>query len=138
MESGQQSDEHKCDGFHKRLAFERWDSDGDPRYSPKTPSPTHRFVQCTLAPEPQRPIEDRARMDLAWISLAALLVVIVVSCTSTVNAGLLSIALAWVLGIYIAPALGTPLDIKQLVAGFPTDLCLTLIGVTLLFSQAQV
>src|SRR5438045_5389647 len=26
---------------------------------------------------------------------------------------------------------------KQLISGFPTDLCLTLIGVTLLFSQAQ-
>jgi len=77
-------------------------------------------------------------MDLAWISLAALLVVMAVSCTSSVNAGLLAIALAWVLGIYVAPALGTPLTIKDLIAGFPTDLCLTLIGVTLLFSQAQV
>jgi Na+/H+ antiporter NhaD/arsenite permease-like protein len=77
-------------------------------------------------------------MDLAWISLAALLLVMVVSCTSTVNAGLLSIALAWILGIYIAPALGQPLEIKDLVGGFPTDLCLTLIGVTLLFSQAHV
>jgi di/tricarboxylate transporter len=77
-------------------------------------------------------------MDLAWISLAALLLVMVVSCTSTVNAGLLSIALAWILGIYVAAAFGQPLEMKQLVAGFPTDLCLTLIGVTLLFSQAQV
>ena len=77
-------------------------------------------------------------MDLAWISLAALLLVMVVSCTSTVNAGLLSIALAWVLGLYIAPALGQPLQIKDLVNGFPTDLCLTLIGVTLLFAQAHV
>jgi Na+/H+ antiporter NhaD/arsenite permease-like protein len=77
-------------------------------------------------------------MDLAWISLAALLVVMVVSCTSTVNAGLLAIALAWIVGIYVAPALGTPLTVKDLAAGFPTDLCLTLIGVTLLFSQAHV
>src|SRR5262245_51883807 len=77
-------------------------------------------------------------MDLAWISLAALLLVMVVSCTSTVNAALLSIALAWILGIYIAAAFGQPLEMKQLVAGFPTDLCLTLIGVTLLFSQAHV
>jgi Na+/H+ antiporter NhaD/arsenite permease-like protein len=77
-------------------------------------------------------------MDLPWISLAALFVVMAVSCTSAVNAGLLAIALAWVLGIYVAPALGTPLTTKDLVAGFPTDLCLTLIGVTLLFSQAHV
>jgi Na+/H+ antiporter NhaD/arsenite permease-like protein len=76
-------------------------------------------------------------MDLAWISLAALLVVVVVSCTSTVNPGLLALALAWVLGLYIAPALGTPLTMKEIVAGFPSDLCLTLIGVTLLFSQAR-
>jgi Na+/H+ antiporter NhaD/arsenite permease-like protein len=76
-------------------------------------------------------------MDLAWISLAALLLVVIVSCTSTVNAGLLSIALAWILGLYVAPALGTPIEVKDLVAGFPTDLCLTLIGVTLLFSQAR-
>lgn len=77
-------------------------------------------------------------MDLAWISLAALLLVIVVSCTTTVNAGLLSIALAWILGIYVAAAFGTPLGMKDLVAGFPTDLFLTLVGVTLLFSQAHV
>jgi Na+/H+ antiporter NhaD/arsenite permease-like protein len=77
-------------------------------------------------------------MDLAWISLAALLLVMVVSCTNTVNAGLLAIALAWILGIYVATAFGRPLEMKQLVAGFPTDLALTLIGVTLLFSQAQV
>jgi Na+/H+ antiporter NhaD/arsenite permease-like protein len=76
-------------------------------------------------------------MDLAWISLAALVVVVIVSCTSTVNAGLLSIALAWLLAMYVAPALGTPLTMKELVSGFPTDLCLTLIGVTLLFSQAR-
>src|SRR5262249_13010945 len=54
------------------------------------------------------------------------------------NAGLLSLALAWVLAIYVAPAFGQPLEMKQLVAGFPTELCLTLIGVTLLFSQAHV
>ena len=74
----------------------------------------------------------------AAVALAALFVVVVASCTSTVNAGLLALALAWVLGLYVAPALGTPIAIKQLVAGFPTDLCLTLIGVTLLFSQAHV
>jgi Na+/H+ antiporter NhaD/arsenite permease-like protein len=77
-------------------------------------------------------------MDLAWISLAALVLVMVVSCTTTVNAGLLAIALAWILAIYIAAAVGSPLGMKDLVAGFPTDLCLTLVGVTLLFSQAQV
>src|SRR5262245_37657894 len=77
-------------------------------------------------------------IDLAWISLAALLVVVVISCTSTVNAGFLSIALAWILGVYVAPALGTPMKAKDVMAGLPTDLCLQLIGVTFLFSQAHV
>jgi Na+/H+ antiporter NhaD/arsenite permease-like protein len=76
-------------------------------------------------------------MDLAWISLAALLVVIAVSCTNTVNPGLLAIALAWILALYVAPAFDTPLELKKLVAGFPADLFLTLVGVTLLFAQAQ-
>lgn len=77
-------------------------------------------------------------MDLAWLSLAALFVVIVVSCTTSVNAGFLSIALAWGIGVYAAAAFGKPLEVKDLVAGFPADLFLTLVGVTLLFSQAQV
>jgi len=77
-------------------------------------------------------------MDLAWISLAALVLVMVVSCTTTVNAGLLAIALAWILVVYVSAAVGSPLTMKDLIAGFPTDLCLTLVGVTLLFSQAQV
>lgn len=77
-------------------------------------------------------------MDLAWISLAALLVVIVVSCTTNLNAGLLAMGLAWLLGIYVAPRFGQALSIKELMGGFPIDLFLTLVGVTLLFSQAQV
>src|SRR5262245_28309003 len=94
------------------------------------------FQDTTM--QPIKHVRGPIEMDLAWISLAALLVVMAVSCTSTVNAGLLAIALAWVVGIYVAPALGTPIAMKDLVAGFPTDLCLTLIGVTLLFSQARV
>jgi len=77
-------------------------------------------------------------MDLAWISLAALLLVMAVSCTSTVNAGLLSIALAWLLGVYATLVAGKPLPIEKIVAGFSGDLFLTLVGVTLLFSLAHV
>jgi len=77
-------------------------------------------------------------MDLAWISLAALLLVMVVSCTSTVNAGLLSIALAWLLGIYATYVAGKPLPVEKIVAGFDGSLFLTLAGVTLLFSVAHV
>ncbi|MGE5194307.1 MAG: SLC13 family permease, partial [Deltaproteobacteria bacterium] len=77
-------------------------------------------------------------MDLPWISLAALLVVIVLSCTTAVNPGVVAVALAWLIGVFVAPACGQPLAVKDIVAGFPSDLFLTLVGVTLLFTQAQV
>src|SRR5262249_48355183 len=76
-------------------------------------------------------------IDLAWLSLAALVLVIVLSCTTTVNPGFLSLALAWLIGIYLAPLWGRELTMGQLVSGFPTDLFLTLVGVTLLFSLAK-
>ena len=43
-------------------------------------------------------------MDLAWISLAALILVIVASCTTTVNPGFSRIVFAWVIGVYLGPA----------------------------------
>ena len=69
----------------------------------------------------------------AAISLGALLVAIVVSCTIRLHVGFLAIGLAWVVGVYVAG-----LSANQVIAGFPTRLFLTLAGVTLLFSQAQV
>lgn len=77
-------------------------------------------------------------MDLAWISLAALVVVIVASCTTPVNPGILAVVLAWAIGSYLAPALGRPIGPAAVLAGFPTELFLTLVGVTALFAQAQV
>jgi len=75
-------------------------------------------------------------LDLAWISLAALLVVIVCSCTTNVNPGVLALAFAWIIGVYLIG--GDPkANFRALVGGFPTDLFLTLLGVTLLFTQAQ-
>src|SRR5262245_30976511 len=75
-------------------------------------------------------------LDLAWISLAALLVVIVCSCTTKVNPGILALAFAWIIGVYLVP--GDPrTNFRKLVDGFPSDLFLTLTGVTLLFTQAQ-
>ena len=47
--------------------------------------------------------------------------------------GLLAIALAWVIGVYLG---GMP--VREIAAGFPVDLFITLAGVTLLFSQAHV
>jgi di/tricarboxylate transporter len=76
-------------------------------------------------------------MDLAWISLAALLVVIVLSCTTAVNPGIVSLALAWVIGVYVAPFWGRRYTIVEVLGGFPTDLFLTLVGVTLLFTLAR-
>ena len=72
-------------------------------------------------------------MPLAELSLAALVIAIAVSCVSEVNVGFLAIALAWIVGVYLGG-----MSIGQLVAGFPSQLFLTLAGVTLLFSQAQV
>ncbi len=76
-------------------------------------------------------------IDLAWISLAALVLVIAASCTTAVNPGFLSLALAWVIGIYVAPFWGRTFKIGDLLGGFPTELFLTLVGVTLLFTLAR-
>ncbi len=71
-------------------------------------------------------------MDVATISLGALLITIILSCTSRIHIGFLAISLAWVVGVYIAG-----LSPNEVMSGFPTRLFLTLTGVTLLFSQAQ-
>jgi len=77
-------------------------------------------------------------VDLAGISLVALLLTIAVSCTTRVNPGLLALVFAWVIGVYLAPLWDKSIGMKGVVAGFPTDLFLTLVSVTLLFTQAQV
>ena len=71
-------------------------------------------------------------MSLAVISVAALVTAVVVSCVSRLNVGVLAIALAWIVGVYIG---GLPAN--TVMSGFPSQLCLTLIGVTLLFALAQ-
>jgi di/tricarboxylate transporter len=76
-------------------------------------------------------------IDLAWISLAALVLVIVLSCTIAVNPGFVSVVFAWVIGIFLAPLCGRPFTMSEVLAGFPTDLFLTLVGATLLFSMAR-
>jgi Na+/H+ antiporter NhaD/arsenite permease-like protein len=72
-------------------------------------------------------------MSLGIITLGALALAILLSCTTRLNVGLLAIALAWVIGVYIAD-----LPLRDVTSGFPVDLFLTLAGVTLLFSQARV
>ena len=71
-------------------------------------------------------------MNLAVISVCALPLAVVVSCVSRLNVGVLSLALAWIVGVYIA---GMP--VTSVMAGFPSQLFLTLTGVTLLFALAQ-
>jgi Na+/H+ antiporter NhaD/arsenite permease-like protein len=72
-------------------------------------------------------------MSLAAISVAALVLALLVSCTSSVHVGFLAIVLAWIVGVYFGG-----MTVDQVIAGFPTSLFLTLVGVTLLFAQAQV
>ena len=71
-------------------------------------------------------------MSLAWISLIALIIALLVSCTTSLNVGVLALATAWVVGVYLG---GMRLD--EILSTFPTQLFLTLVGVTLLFTQAQ-
>ncbi len=71
-------------------------------------------------------------MSPAVVSLLALVVAIALSMTSRINVGLLSIALAWLIGIYV-----TGLKPDEVMGGFPIALFLTLTGVTLLFGIAD-
>ena len=71
-------------------------------------------------------------MNLAWISVAALALAIILSCVTTINVGVFAIALAWIVGVYMG---GMP--VATVMSGFPSALFLTLAGVTLLFTMAQ-
>ena len=72
-------------------------------------------------------------MSLAALSVSALALAVAVSCFTRLNVGLLAVALAWVVGVYIG---GMP--VNSVMGGFPSQLFLTLTGVTLLFTMAQV
>jgi di/tricarboxylate transporter len=71
-------------------------------------------------------------MSLAVLSVAALAAAIVVSCVTTLNVGVLAVALAWIIGVYVG---GQP--VATVMGGFPSQLFLTLTGMTLLFTAAQ-
>ena len=72
-------------------------------------------------------------MNLAIISLSALILALALSSISAINVGFLAIVLAWVVGVYAGS-----MTVDQVIAGFPVSLFLTLVGLTLLFSMAQV
>lgn len=71
-------------------------------------------------------------MNPALVSLLALLAAIIISMVSRLNIGLIAIALAWLVGVYVAG-----LKTDEVVAGFPGGLFLTLAGVTMLFACAE-
>src|SRR5690348_14823444 len=71
-------------------------------------------------------------MNLSLISLLALIVAILISCFTRLNAGLLSIAFAFLIGVLLRG-----MKPQEVIAGFPAGMFLTLVGVTLLFAQAQ-
>jgi di/tricarboxylate transporter len=71
-------------------------------------------------------------MSPAVLSVIALAVAIVVSCVTRLNVGVLSVALAWIIGVYFSG-----MTVVQVMNGFPSQLFLTLTGVTLLFTLAQ-
>ena len=95
------------------------------------PHPDYRFSgraqhkRHLVAPHPPTIV------SLGAICVAALVVAILVSCVSQLNVGVLAIAMAWIIGVYVG---GLPAN--DVIGGFPTALFLTLAGVTLLFALA--
>ena len=71
-------------------------------------------------------------MSLAWLSIGALVLAVGLSCTTAINVGILSLALAWILGVYLGG-----MSVNAVLEGFPVPLLVTLVGVTLLFSMAE-
>jgi di/tricarboxylate transporter len=71
-------------------------------------------------------------LNLAWISVGALVLAVTVSCTTAVNVGILSLTLALIVGVLLGDM--TPGAVLE---GFPTELFITLVGVTLLFAIAE-
>ena len=76
-------------------------------------------------------------MDLSLVSLIALVVVVLVSCATNVNIGLLAMTLAWLIGSGVASCYDQAIPAKTIAGYFPVELFMTLVGTTLLFSIAQ-
>jgi di/tricarboxylate transporter len=72
-------------------------------------------------------------LNLGLISLLALALAVILSCFTQLNVGILCIALAWFIGVYLGG-----MGLRDILSGFPVDIFLTLTGVTLIFSQARV
>ena len=72
-------------------------------------------------------------LNIGLISLLALAIAIILSCFTQLNVGVLCIALAWFIGVYLAD-----MGLRDVISGFPVEIFLTLTGVTMIFSQARV
>lgn len=71
--------------------------------------------------------------NIALVSLIALVIAIIISIWKNVNLGMLSLGLAYIVGHLIGG-----MKVKDIVAGFPSDLLIMMAGVTFLFGIAQV
>ena len=71
-------------------------------------------------------------MDLAWISVGALIIAVTLSMVTTINVGIVCLAFAWIVGVLLGG-----MSVGDILDGFPTPLFVTLAGVTLLFSMAR-
>src|SRR5690242_15536316 len=71
-------------------------------------------------------------MNLAWVSLIALVVVVTLSCVTSINVGILALAMTFVVGVFMGG-----MKPAAIIEDFPLDLFVTLIGVTLLFAIAE-
>ncbi|MGE5654509.1 MAG: SLC13 family permease [Bacillota bacterium] len=72
-------------------------------------------------------------MSLPVISLIALTIAVLISCFTPLNIGTLSLGLSFIVGVLMGGQ-----KLKDVIAGYPTSLFLTLAGVTYLFAIAQV
>lgn len=71
-------------------------------------------------------------MNPAIASLLALILAILLSMFTRLNVGLIAIAMAWLIGVYLVG-----MKPEAIMAGFPSTLFLMLTGVTLLFACAE-
>lgn len=71
-------------------------------------------------------------MNLAWVSIAALVIAVTLSCVTTVNVGLVSLALALIVGVGLGG-----MSLNAVLGEFPVPLFITLVSITLLFSIAE-
>ena len=72
-------------------------------------------------------------VSLAVVSLVALIIVIIVSCISTRNIGVMALGVALVIGHYLGG-----IKVAEILKGYPTSLFIMLAGTTFLFAIAQI